>query len=127
MGASAVAGLGSVAIGTAAALNPGTIESGPILCPFRLMTGLPCPGCGLTRSWVYVAHGDWTDAVGANPFGVVTFAVTAAVVLGVAVAALRRRPIPQLRSFTQTRAARLGVWAWLAFGVVRLTVVGASP
>ena len=27
-------------------------------CPFRVVTGIPCPSCGSTRSLVHLAHGD---------------------------------------------------------------------
>jgi hypothetical protein len=32
----------------------------PSVCTFRQATGFPCPGCGLTRSVVAAAHGDWS-------------------------------------------------------------------
>ncbi|RPI70304.1 MAG: DUF2752 domain-containing protein [Desulfobacteraceae bacterium] len=31
----------------------------PGLCIFRNTTGLPCPGCGLTRAFVSAAHGNF--------------------------------------------------------------------
>jgi Protein of unknown function (DUF2752) len=30
----------------------------PGLCTFRNLTGLRCPGCGMTRSFVYMGHLD---------------------------------------------------------------------
>ena len=63
----AAIGVGGVVIATL--LPTGGIEDGPVLCPFRALTGLPCPGCGLTRSWVYLMHGDIGSSLASNWFG----------------------------------------------------------
>lgn len=34
----------------------------PPLCASRALLGIHCPGCGLTRSFVSLAAGDWTAA-----------------------------------------------------------------
>ncbi|MGH7191968.1 MAG: DUF2752 domain-containing protein, partial [Candidatus Saccharimonadales bacterium] len=34
----------------------------PHLCMSRSLFGLSCPGCGLTRSFIRLAHGDWQAA-----------------------------------------------------------------
>jgi hypothetical protein len=31
----------------------------PPMCMSREYLGIRCPGCGLTRSFIYLAHGDW--------------------------------------------------------------------
>ena len=41
----------------------------PILCGFRQLTGYPCPGCGMTRSFVFLAHGHVLEAFKLNPMG----------------------------------------------------------
>ncbi|MFO1464605.1 MAG: DUF2752 domain-containing protein [bacterium] len=38
-------------------------------CLFLEWTGLPCPGCGLTTSFVHLLHGHWRAAFAANPLG----------------------------------------------------------
>ncbi|HEY4260646.1 MAG TPA: DUF2752 domain-containing protein [Schlesneria sp.] len=34
----------------------------PETCFSRSVTGFPCPGCGLTRSFIDLAHGRWDEA-----------------------------------------------------------------
>jgi hypothetical protein len=50
-------------------------------CGFRALTGLPCPGCGLTHSLCAISHGRLGEAWAFNPFGFVFYAV-AVVLLG---------------------------------------------
>lgn len=68
---------GAVMLG-AAAVRP-LVGSPGIPCPLRMITGVPCPFCGLTTS---VTEAVWLDvpaALSANPMGVV--AVMAALAL----------------------------------------------
>lgn len=37
-------------------------------CVFAEITGLPCPGCGLTRATVALLHGDWRTSWDFHPF-----------------------------------------------------------
>ncbi len=39
-----------------------------VVCPFRLITGIPCPGCGMTRSFFAIIQGNFLDAAYLNPF-----------------------------------------------------------
>lgn len=49
----------------------------PGTCTFLRVTGIPCPGCGLTRSFISLAHGHLRDAWHFNPAGMLFFAVVA--------------------------------------------------
>lgn len=40
-----------------------------IICPFRYFTGLLCPGCGMTRSFLSIGYDGITQAVSFNPIG----------------------------------------------------------
>ena len=44
--------------------------SGPILCPFRLITGHQCPFCGTTRSFGALVQGDISGSIAYNPSGI---------------------------------------------------------
>lgn len=50
----------------------------PMMCSFRRMTGYGCPGCGMTRSMVFMAHAQVLDAFRMNPAGPPLFAFLAA-------------------------------------------------
>ena len=45
-------------------------------CAFHALTGLPCPTCGLTTSFAYMARWQITPAFGAHPVGVPLFVLT---------------------------------------------------
>lgn len=34
------------------------LETDQSFCPFKMVTGFPCPGCGITKSLVYFYQGD---------------------------------------------------------------------
>jgi hypothetical protein len=119
----ALAGVGAVVV--ARALSPDRIEDGPVICPFRLLTGLPCPGCGLTRSWVYLAHGSWGESLAAHPFGVVAVALVLALVAAVIVARVRRVRAPDLDALVRRPWLVVLLGAWMTFAVVRLAVVAS--
>lgn len=120
--ADAVAVGGVAAVGAAFLLSPDHIEDGPVLCPFRRLTGLPCPGCGLTRSWVYGAHGWWRDSFAANPFGLVALIAVVSFVALVVVRRVRRRPPPGLDAFLRQPVAIAFGGAWLLYGLLRLAL-----
>ena len=53
----------------------GRIAGLPSVCLFYHLTGLPCPGCGLTRSFVFLGHADWQDALRWHPLGPAIYGV----------------------------------------------------
>jgi hypothetical protein len=66
-GAAVVAAITLVALGLTVAWL-GTSHQGPVICPFRAVTGLPCPTCGLVRTTAALLHGRIGEAVLTNPF-----------------------------------------------------------
>jgi len=46
-----------------------TLETVP-LCLFRFLTGLPCPGCGMTHSLLHAFQGEWAAAWVHHPLGI---------------------------------------------------------
>ena len=52
-------------------LRLGSIEL-PDVCLWRATTGIPCPGCGMTRSIVAALHGSWSASLAYHRLGWVT-------------------------------------------------------
>lgn len=95
-----------------AALAPGRlIHGGPTLCAVRRLTGLPCPTCGMSRSWHAASRLELRRSVAFHPLGIPTIALAG--IVGFGDGRVSRRlagPIP---------AAALGL-GWVAVWVFRL-------
>lgn len=81
------AGVGGERLGVAGFTLPAT-------CSFQAVTGAPCPGCGLTRSWVSAVHGDLWTSVRHHALGwlLLLYALAQAVRHGAWLALPGRRP-----------------------------------
>ena len=44
-------------------------------CPFKDMTGLSCPGCGITRAFISIGHGHIISALKLNPLILLFFPI----------------------------------------------------
>jgi hypothetical protein len=41
-------------------------------CPFKTVTGYPCPACGTTRATVLLTKGKFNEAIGMNPLVIIS-------------------------------------------------------
>ncbi len=72
--------LGAIAVTLAAlilpyfmlALSP-DIEQKQSWCPVKLMTGMPCPGCGMLKSWCFLTHQDLRHSLEHHPLGIIAY------------------------------------------------------
>lgn len=99
------------------ALPPGRLEDALVLCPFRRATGVPCPVCGITRSWSATLRGRVWRALSYHPLGPVTLPLAVAFALGLVNertlrTAWERRP----------RLIALLVSTWIAVWLIRVAV-----
>lgn len=89
-------------------------------CPFKMLTGLPCPGCGGLRAFELLTRGQIFDALYLNPLSVVLilFLAVSAVWLTVDIFRGGRRWLdfwgrPWTRTATAVAiAVLLGNWGW---------------
>ena len=87
------------------------LDADPPLCPFRLVTGRPCPACGLTRSWSAATRLDVAESAAWHPLGIPAL-LGALVVASGAMA-------PDLDDARTRRLAAAGAVAWLGVWLVR--------
>jgi hypothetical protein len=107
------AGLGLLAFGLARWFPFGGL---PTLCSFKVVTGHPCMACGMTRSWVHMAHGRLHDAIVQNPLGSMLFVLTALSVVYLTGRSLGRMPALRLE------VGRTGAWTLRALAVLVVSI-----
>ncbi len=49
--------------------NSGNLEKEQSFCPFKMVTGFPCPGCGITKSIVFFYEGNIYKSLYYHLFG----------------------------------------------------------
>ena len=59
----------------------GHIETDQSICPFKMITGFPCHGCGITKSLVFLYEGDFVKSIYYHLFGPLTFLFSIAAIL----------------------------------------------
>jgi hypothetical protein len=86
-------------------------------CLVKMTTGLDCPGCGGTRAFFYLLHGNLPQAVRHHAVAVFAAPFLVWLYLGWSVRKVTGRSLPMPRLGGRTVAVFLAVWA--AFMVVR--------
>lgn len=116
-----------LAVGMALPLS--WLTSGPSFCPFKTFTGLPCPGCGLTRSAVAFLDGDLGLSLYYHPLGAPT--ILLAVVVGLVDAWFWWRgrqagAVPRPSSWLLERLAQSPA-PWIAIGALVVVWIVRLP
>ncbi len=70
----------------------------PTMCAFKLATTWPCLACGMTRSWIHLAHGHPVAAIAQNPAGAALALMTATLLLYTALRSFAGMPAIRLRT-----------------------------
>jgi hypothetical protein len=102
--------------GVVAYFDPSTTHLFPV-CPLFAMTGLACPGCGLTRGFHALFHGDILTALHFNALIPVWAMIFVWVVISLSFFAARGRWLPMWP--THPRFLSVFVTVLMTFGVLR--------
>jgi hypothetical protein len=88
-------------------------------CPFRGLTGRPCPACGLTTAFAWSVRGEWVRAARANPAGGVLAGACAVLIPWLLACAAAGRPVgsrtldvPLMAIVVAAVALGLGAWTF---------------
>ncbi len=79
-------------------------------CPFRIVTGFACPGCGSTRGLHRLLHADVVGAFEFNPLMVLSLPFLLYALVRYTAAAVRGRPLQ--RHYLDAK------YIWALFGVI---------
>jgi len=113
---------------TAATLTPSSeghgthTQLGLPPCGFLVYTGYPCPGCGLTTSFSHMIRAEVFGAFSANPFGILLFLATAAIIPIALFGIVKRMPV--IDTLDRLHAEKIAIGLSIVSIVVWLVKVG---
>lgn len=79
-------------------------------CPILAATGVPCPGCGLTRATMQLFHGNISDSLQTHAFAPIFLM---ALLLMITVLVLPNSARIKIISFVNRLETRNGITAWV--------------
>jgi len=93
---------------------------GTNLCLFHTLTGLECPGCGMTRAFHAISHGDFAAAINYNIFAPVVYLCFMTILLSdIAYLTMGRRiPLRIPEKVTQV-SAYSALFLVISYGILR--------
>ena len=94
---------------------PGVPDECTSICLLRRATGLPCPTCGMTRSFCDIGRGEFGEALHQHPLGPLFYVLFGVLMVRSAIIALTGRPCLE-------RMARIFIFAILPLVAVLVTV-----
>jgi hypothetical protein len=94
------------------------------LCQFRTVTHLPCMACGLTRSYIALAHLNLSRAAFYHPFGLLLFPLTVGLAALLVVPATARRRLTKWAETRQRPLHYMGIGLFVVFMVYGLGRMG---
>jgi hypothetical protein len=114
----ALVGIGCLPF-AAGAIVPADGDTG-LFCPFRELTGVPCPLCGATRAFALAARGD----LGFASYNAVWVVVAALLVVTGALMLVTRRPIALSPRLPVALVALLAAAGW-AYALAHRATIAA--
>lgn len=81
----------------------------PVLCPFKKITGLPCPTCGGTRALIHLAHLDPVGSFSMNPL-ISSFTILGILFLLYSIISFFLRPLRFMVRFNQRERRVIRLW-----------------
>jgi hypothetical protein len=105
-----------------------TNQTSPLFCPFRTFTGIPCPGCGMTRSFCAIATGRLEDALNYHFFGIFLFVGFAIAVVHLLLEIINQRKITSFytKLIFDTKNKIIFLVIFLTYYLVRLSLLYQS-
>jgi hypothetical protein len=89
------------------------LEHTPVMCPFRVLTGTECPGCGTTRAFFELGSGRPVTSLLLNPLGAFVWAYFLAV-LATWLGVLSRAALDKTSQALAAYGVACAFSAWLA-------------
>ena len=95
------------------------IEAEQSLCPFMMLTGLPCPGCGITKSLIFLYQGQMLKSFYYHLFGPFAFLFCIAAIVVLATELVTKREYLNKYFYSKRLAYAMG-FALAFYHVARL-------